>query len=161
MPLWTQRNENKARNKRRRITVVFSWETLCLQVLWRSWWILQSHVWRIVHSSASVWRSQENQRTLVRITGRTQLRCLLSNHLLLPVIGIGPNLLLNLEHFFGSGKFRKQTDCMSFLCFSVSTQKHCVLVCNSPAYQLTSQESFNYAGLMPDQLVQKLVEVSP
>ncbi len=44
--------------------------------------------------------------------------------------------------------------------FSVKTQKHCILVCNSPAYQMPSQESINYAGLLPDQLVQKLTEVS-
>ena len=49
---------------------------------------------------------------------------------------------------------------MQFPCFSVATQKHCIVVCNSPGYQLPSQESFSYAGLLPDQLALKLTEVS-
>ncbi len=48
---------------------------------------------------------------------------------------------------------------MQIIICSVVTQKHCIIVCNSPAYQLPSQESFNYADLLPEQLALKLVEV--
>ena len=46
-------------------------------------------------------------------------------------------------------------------CFvtSLSPQNHCILVCNSAPYQLTSQESFNYGQLTCEQMVLKFVEV--
>ncbi|XP_050411103.1 mediator of RNA polymerase II transcription subunit 25 isoform X2 [Patella vulgata] len=35
---------------------------------------------------------------------------------------------------------------------SIISQKHCILLCNSPPYHLPSQESFNYSGLYSNQI---------
>ncbi|CAL1263811.1 unnamed protein product [Larinioides sclopetarius] len=41
---------------------------------------------------------------------------------------------------------------------SVQTQKHCILICNSPPYPLPALESFAYSGLMTEQIASLMAE---
>ena len=46
------------------------------------------------------------------------------------------------------------------MCVSLTTQKHCILVCNSTPYQqIKSQQSLNYADLTCAQLLNMFTDV--
>ena len=46
-----------------------------------------------------------------------------------------------------------------YFSFSTPVQKHCILVCNSPPYQLPSQEGTRYVGFTSDQLASMMAQV--